>query len=245
MATDGWNLVLVARREELLKKLVDSLSPPVSGGEPKGGRFTILPTDLSHPAAAVEIVRQLDERGIALDALINNAGFGLYGMFAGQEWEPLERMIAVNITALTKLTHLIVPGMVERGHGMVMNVASTAAFQAVPTSAVYAATKAFVLSFSEALATELQATGVTVTALCPGVTATGFQRVAGAEHLEEDFRGAMTVSEGARLGYRAMLRGKRVEVTGGMNAFLAFATRLSPRSLAAEIAFRMMRKRHV
>jgi len=237
MAAKQWDLVLVARREDVLARLAADLILRY------GIAAAVLPADLSEPQAPVEIYAKLQRQGILPDALINNAGFGYYGMFAGQEWDRLDRMLQVNIAALTHLTNLFLPAMIERGSGRIINVASTASFQAVPTNAVYAATKAYVLSISEALATELQGTGVTVTCLCPGVTITGFQRVAGAEHLSKDFRGAMDAATVAKEGYRAMMQGRRLFINGGMNRTLAFLTRFAPRRLATEAAFRVMRRR--
>ncbi len=237
MAADGWNLVLVARREDILRDLATNLILK------HGIKCAAVPADLSNPKSVTNIIEKLSDHKVKIDALINNAGFGYYGMFDGQTFEPLQSMIEVNISSLISLTKAFLPGMIERKHGLVMNVASTAAFQPVPTNAVYGATKAFVLSFSEALATELKGTGVTVTCLCPGVTRTGFARVAGADHLDVDFRGAMSADGVARLGYRAMMAGRRTVVTGGMNKFLAFCTRLAPRSLAANVAFALMKKR--
>jgi len=208
-----------------------------------GVKCAVIVADLSLPAAAAEIFATLAERKVTIDALVNNAGFGYYGWFVEQDIEPLLRMIEVNISSLMRLTRLILPGMTERRRGWVMNVGSTASFQAVPSSNVYAATKAFVLSYSISLSTELKGTGVTVTCLCPGVTKTGFARVAGAKHLDTDFRGAMRAEEVARLGYEAMMKGKQVVVTGGMNRVLAFANRFVPRGLAARIAMRVMKRR--
>jgi len=237
MAADGWNLILVARRGEILSQLAGDLIAKY------GVKAAVITADLSKPEAAGEIVAKLADHNVKIDALINNAGFGYYGWIVEQDIEPLERMIEVNISSLLRLTRLIVPGMKERGRGWVMNVASTASFQAVPSSGVYAATKAFVLSFSVALSTELTGTGVSVTCLCPGVTRTGFARVAGAKHLDTDFRGAMTAKDVAQQGYQAMIKGKQIVVTGGINKFLALATRFAPRSFAAKLAMKVMKGR--
>lgn len=237
MAADGWNLAITARREELLNQIAGEL----------GTQYKIdchvIPADLAYSNAVGEICDGLKNRGLTIDALINNAGFGYYGLFSEQDAGKLQSMIDVNISALMNLTNSLLPGMIERRKGWVMNVASTAAFQPVPINAVYAATKAFVLSFSEALATELSGSGVTVTCLCPGVTRTGFARVAGAKHLDTDFRGAMSAEAVAGKGYKAMMKGRRTVVTGTMNAFLAFVTRFIPRSLAAKAALKIMKSR--
>lgn len=237
MAKEGWNLVLVARREEILTELAAGLIVE------HGVKCAVIAVDLAEPESVGMIAQKLRERNVAVDALINNAGFGRYGLFADVDETAFRSMIEVNVTALTNLTRAMLPGMIERKRGWVMNVGSTASFQPVPFSAVYGATKAFVLSFSEALATELEGTGVTVTCVCPGVTETGFARVAGASKQEVDFRGALSAGEVARLGYAAMMKGKRTVVTGGMNAVLAFGTRLISRKMAAGIAFKLMKKR--
>jgi len=237
MAADGWNLVLVARRGEILSELAAELI------RQHGIKCAAIPADLSDRESVQQIIEKLSARNVTIDALVNNAGFGRYGLFVNVTGDLYTPMVSVNITSLVALTKALLPGMIERKSGWVMNVGSTASFQPVPVNAVYGATKAFVLSFSEALATELQGSGVTVTCLCPGVTKTGFARVAGATHLDVDFRGAMTAEEVARLGYEAMLAGTRTVVTGRMNTFLAFCTRLVPRSLAANVAYKVMKKR--
>ena len=222
MAADGWNLRLVVRQENLLASIAADLILK------HAVKCAVIPADLSNRDSVPVIMGKLAERKVSIDALINNAGFGYYGLFAGQERAQLQRMIDVNTTALMSLTRELLPGMIERKRGWVLNVASTAAFQPVPTSALYGATKAFVLSFSEALASELKGSGVSVTCLCPGVTRTGFAQAAGATHQDIDFRGAKSAEEVARLGYRAMLEGKRSVVAGRMNRFLAVCTRLVP-----------------
>lgn len=237
MAKEGWNLVLVARRGELLAEIAADLI------KQHRVNVAVIPADLSRPEATAEIVHKLDEHSVRVDALINNAGFGYDGWFAEQDIRVIERMVEVNVTALMHLTRLLVPGMRERGRGWVMNVASLAGFQSVPYGAVYAATKAFVVSFSGALSAELAGTGVTVTCVCPGVTATGFRRVASDGKHSDYERGAMTAEAVARIGYRAMMKGRPLVVTGTRNALLAFAGRFAPRGLAAKVAMRMMKGR--
>lgn len=236
-ARDGWNVVLVARSRAGLEKVGQELS------QTYGIRHHVLPADLTDPAAPQMIFDAVQGLGIEVDALVNNAGFGLMGPFVdtgreaptglGRELE----MLQVNIVALTHLSKLFLPAMVKRGRGYVMNVASTAAFQPGPLMAVYYASKAYVLSFSEALSVELAGTGVTATALCPGATRTEFQAVANMEG-SRLFRAGhvMTAAEVAEAGYNAMLAGRSSIVTGAVNRVMAAGTRFIPRRMAARLA---------
>lgn len=242
MAREGWELVLVARGEARLRALADALTAA------HGVSAHVLPADLADPAAPADLLARVSAAGLEIDALVNNAGFGARGAFAGTAdgAQPLTdgarelAMIQVNVTALTDLTKRFVPGMVARGRGRVMNVASTAAFQAGPLMAVYYATKAYVLSFSEALAVELDGTGVTVTCFCPGATHTEFAAAASMEGTAL-FRSPAVADAAsvAEAGYRAMMRGRTVAIPGAANRFGAFATKLAPRALAARIAMRL------
>jgi short-subunit dehydrogenase len=235
-AADGYDLVLVARSREGLDRVGHALQ------REHGIDTLVVPADLTDPAAPDAVYRAVHAAGWDVEALVNNAGFGLHGAFVavdGKEATPLAReleMIQVNVAALTALTKLFVPGMVARGRGRVLNVASTAAFQPGPFMAVYYATKAYVLSFSEALAEELKGTGVTVTALCPGPTRTGFQKEAAMEG-SRLVRSPLVMDSPAvaRIGYRAMQAGRRSVVTGLLNKLLAQSTRFSPRALSAKI----------
>ena len=233
-AADRWDLVLVARSEGKLRETAAELEKQF------GISATVLPADLAKPDAAHEIDGALAAKGIEIEALVNNAGFGDRGAF----WESDERteleMLQVNIVALTQLTRLLLPKMVARNSGRILNVASTAAFQPGPYMAVYYASKAYVLSFSEAVADELRNTKVTVTALCPGPTATGFASVAGTESTNL-FRLSkpMRSDDVARLGYKGMLAGRRLVVTGMRNKLLAQAVRVSPRRMVTMIARKM------
>jgi short-subunit dehydrogenase len=166
-AARGDELVLVARRRERL----EALAAQIGGGE-------VITADLAAPGAAEQLMRDVEARGLAVSTLINNAGFGLTGRFAGLPLDRQREMIDLNIGALVELTHLVLPGMIERGAGAILNVASTAAFQPGPGFAVYFATKSFVLSFTEALHQELKRTNIKVSALCPGPTRTEFGAVA-------------------------------------------------------------------
>lgn len=237
MAADGYDLVLVARSRDRLESLGRELEAA------HGVRVTVLPADLAGPQAPAVLFAQVEGLGLVVDVLVNNAGFGLYGPFVASGGDaPTDaarelEMIALNIAALTHLTKLFLPAMVARGRGRVMNVASTAAFQPGPLMAVYFATKAYVLSFSEAIGVELKRSGVTVTTLCPGPTATEFAAAAAMEG-SRLFKqgGVMTAAEVARAGYEGMMEGRSVVIPGTRNRIMAHATRLVPRRTAAKMA---------
>lgn len=234
---EGGNLLLVARRTEKLEELRRELS------ETSGAEIRLFSKDLSRPEAAEEIFRTVITEGIEVDYLINNAGFGGFGPFHESDWDREAQMIDLNVRSLTHMTKLFLPAMVARGSGKVMNVASTAAFQPGPLMAVYYATKAYVLSFSEALANEVAGTGVTVTALCPGPTASEFQAEADIEE-SKLVRGRRlpTSAEVADYGYRAMLAGKPVAIHGVMNRLMAASVRFTPRSMVTAMVRRMQEK---
>ena len=238
LARDRHDLVLVARGRDRLEGVARGLA------EEFGIRATVLPADLARSEAPEEIARELSARGIAVDVLVNDAGFGLLGPFAGAPLDRVLAMIQVNITALTHLTRVLLPGMLERRRGRILNLASTAAFQAGPLMAVYYATKAYVLSFSEALGNETSGTGVTVTAFCPGPTLTEFQKSAGMTETAL-FRGplVMDAATAARAGYAGMRRGDRVVIPGVANRILVQALRVTPRRLATAIARRIQESR--
>ncbi|MFZ0479781.1 MAG: SDR family oxidoreductase, partial [Terriglobales bacterium] len=204
-----------------------------------GARSLILAADLSDPGAAAYVFDQTTRAKIVLDILVNNAGFGQYGFFGESDLEECMRQIQLNVTALTHLTRLYLPEMLGRGSGSILNVASTAAFQPGPLMAVYFATKAYVLHFSEALANELAGTGVTVTCLCPGATATEFHKRANATGQRLLKFGSMDASTVAEDGYRAMVAGKPVVISGFKNWLVAQSVRFSPRSLVTAIARKM------
>lgn len=234
LARNRNDLVLVARSQERLERIAAGLA------EEFGVAATALPADLTDPAAPLDIFLALAERKVSIDVLVNDAGLGVYGFFADTPLEKELAMIQVNITALTHLSKLVLPVMLERRRGRILNVASTGAFQAGPLVAVYYATKAYVLSFSEALANETAGTGVTVTALCPGPTLTEFQRSTGldpARLARSPF--AMDAASVARAGYEGMMRGKRVVVPGATNRTLVQALRVTPRRIAAAVARRI------
>jgi uncharacterized protein len=225
LAKDGYDLVLTARSAEKLDALGEELTKQL------GVRCVTIVADLSAARGPKEIVDALAARGLEIDVLVNNAGYGLYGPFVETSLDAEIQMIQLNVASLTHLTKAILPGMIARQAGKILNVASTAAFQPGPLMAVYYATKAYVLSFSEALSNELDGTGVTVTALCPGPTRTGFQ--AGAKMEESKLvRGKIMDSQTvARVGYEALMKGKRVVIPGVMNKLMAQSVRFLPRGV--------------
>jgi len=198
--------------------------------------------DLSEPNAPADIFTILQKENVSVDILVNNAGYGTYGAFSETDLEDELRMIHVNIASLTHFTKLFLKGMVKRKDGKIMNVASTAAFQPGPMMAVYYATKAFVLSFSEAIANELSGTGVTVTALCPGPTETGFQKRAKMEKTLLTKTNLMDAETVAKLGYKSLMKGKTVEVTGVANKVLAETVRIAPRKFVTSIVRTLHKK---
>lgn len=211
-AADGYPLVLTARDEPRLKQVAAELTAR------HGIKVKVLPKDLSQPAAADEIFAELQREQIHVGILVNNAGFGFQGPFLELDWPKQAAMVQVNITALAQLTHRFTPPMLARREGRILNVASTAAFAPGPFMAMYYASKAFVYSFSEAMSEELAGTGVTVTAVCPGMTRSEFQARAGVKR-EENFP-MMEADVVARLGYQALMRGKRRVVTGWKNRLM-------------------------
>jgi short-subunit dehydrogenase len=236
-AAHGHALALVARSADTLEGVARQLETR------HGIRALAVIADLSAPGAPDQVFDRVTNAGLRVDILVNNAGSGLGGAFAETDLATELRMINLNVTALTHLTKLSLPGMLERGAGRILNVASTAAFAPGPLMAVYYATKAYVLSFSEALAQELSGTGVTVTALCPGPTATGFQsaaRIDGARLFRMPWvADAATV---ARLGFKGLMRGKRIVIPGVLNKLLPLIVRVSPRRLVTRVS-RLLQER--
>jgi len=229
-AREGHDLVLVARSADKLRQLAAELERAHSA------RSLILATDLTEPGAAAYVLDQTTRAQIVVDILVNNAGFGQYGFFAENDLEECLRQIQLNVTTLTHLTRLYLPEMIARQEGRILNVASTAAFQPGPLMAVYFATKAYVLHLSEALANELEGTGVTVTCLCPGATATEFHKRANATEMRLLKMGSMDPKTVAEDGYRAMMAGKPVVISGFKNWLVAQSVRFSPRRLVTLIA---------
>lgn len=230
-ARDQYNLVLVARSGEKLVKFAGELQQMF------GVSAKTVPLDLTAAPAPQFLFDQLRRDGISVDVLVNNAGYGKLGEFAEIPLEESLGQIELNVTALTALTRLFLPAMVERRSGRILNVASTAGFQPGPLMAVYYATKAYVISFSEALANELQHSGVTVTCLCPGATDTGFQGRAGNDEsrLFKQVR-PMSAHDVARDGYRGMMKGKTLVISGFRNWLVAESVRFAPRKAVTAVS---------
>ena len=237
-ARDGYRLVLVARNRSILRQLGDDLQSRYSI------TVRIEPKDLAHPATPPELYQELQESGIVLDVLVNNAGFGGAGDFLSTGWNHEAEMMQVNMVALTHLTKLFLPQIRAR-EGMIMNVASTAAFQPGPFMAVYYASKAYVLSFTEALAEELRGTGVKVSCLCPGPVKTNFQKRAyleGTAMINSPL--IVDVQEVARVGYEGLKQGKRIVIPGWKNRAGVELLRISPREMVTKVVRKLQEKKN-
>lgn len=235
-AQDGINLVLVARSADRLQALADEW--------PKAHSIRVLPIamDLAQGGAPDRLHQQLQAAGVRVSYLVNNAGVGLYGPYPLTSMEAEHQMIQLNCLALTRLTKLFLPDMLAQKHGRILNLASTASFQPGPYLAVYFATKAYVLSYSEAIAEDLAGTGVTVTALCPGLTESGFVERAGMGQSGFVHRTRIaSAEEVAATGYRAMHAGRRVVVPGVLNWLITQSPRLTPRRVVTGMLSAMMR----
>lgn len=229
-AVDGSRLVLTARDTGALQALADELRRAHNCG------VTVVTADLSQSKAPENIFNELQDRGVTVDVLVNNAGFGAWGLFAELPLPRQLEMLQVNINALTQLTGLFLPGMLQRRRGGILNVASVAGFLPGPGMAVYYATKACVLSFTEALAEELRGTPVAVTALCPGPTATNFGQVARADKARMIRLARMSAADVARSGLDSFRKRKTVAVPGLQNRLLIQLIRFLPRSITRRLA---------
>lgn len=227
LAGGGTNLVLTARRRDRLVGLATELSSK------HGIRALVCVADLAQPLGPQQIFSFTEEKNIAIDLLVNNAGFGAYGEFHKLRLDRLIEMTQVNVTAVVHLTHLFLPGMIARGSGDILIVASTAAFQAVPYITTYAATKVFDLHFAEGLAEEVRPYGVRVCALCPGSTASEFFQVAGQRNHTR--RVPETAEKVAHVGLAALAAGKHSVISGFTNWLGAEAVRLVPRRTVARV----------
>jgi len=229
-ARDHYNLVLVARSADKLAQISTEL-------QAYGVTVKTMTLDLATPLAPKFLFDRLQSENIPIDILINNAAFGAYGEFAQMPEEEILGQIQLNIAALTELARLFLPPMLKRRSGRIMNVASTAAFQPGPLMAVYYASKAYVLSFSEAIANELRGSGVTMTCFCPGATHTGFAKRAGTENSRLFKKlGAMSAERVARDGYRALMQGRIVAISGAHNWLLAQSVPFAPRKMVTAIS---------
>jgi short-subunit dehydrogenase len=235
-ARNKHNLVLVARTQNKLQALKKELE------EEYAIEALVIPEDLSLPHAARDLFQKTKD--LKIDILVNNAGYGDHGTFAQSDLKKQLGMIQVNVMALTELTHLYLGPMLHRKSGKIMNVASTAAFQPGPLMSVYYATKAFVLSFSEGLYEELKHSGVTVTALCPGPTLSGFQDTANFKNIPIMDRAPVPTSlQVAEYGYKALMKGKLIAVHGTMNRIMASSVRFAPRSVVRQLVMKLQEKR--
>jgi uncharacterized protein len=233
LAAAGTHLVLTARRTDRLQQLAADLSKKHSV------QSEVFPADLTRPEAPAEILAFTNRKGLEIELLVNNAGFGAFGYIQDIPESRLLDMVQVNCSAVVHLTRLYAAPMVQRRHGDILIVASTAAFQAVPFNSAYAATKAFDLIFAEGIAEELRPFGVNVCALCPGPTTTEFQRVA--NQPDRAFKVAETAEKVAATGLQGLAKGKSSVISGAMNRFMMEAERLAPRRFVAKAAAKMMR----
>ncbi|MEN9281157.1 MAG: hypothetical protein RL594_92 [Bacteroidota bacterium] len=234
----GGDVILVARREDKLREYQSAWESTY------GVKVYVIGMDLASRGSAQALYDAVATKGLTVDILINNAGFGQYGLFEESDVERGLEMLELNVVTLTTLTRLFVVDMLRRRSGRIMNVASTASFQPVPLFAQYSATKAYVLSFSEALNNEVSDRGVTVTTLCPGPTTSGFQDVAAMHQARmADARLMATSAEVARFGYNAMLRGKTVAVHGLLNRITIMLLRFTPRSIVVRVGRMVAEKR--
>jgi len=235
-ARDGFDCILVARSHEKLNALAARIESEFRV------KTLVLPKDLSKPSAVDEIYQEISAASMPVDVLVNNAGFPVFGLFSETDLDNELEMLQVNVVALTHLTKLFLRGMIERQYGRILNLASTAAFEPGPLMAVYYASKAYVLSFSEALANELGGTGVTVTTLAPGPTRTGFQKRG---QLEDSrlVQGQIADAQSVALaGYRGLMAGKTIVIPGFTNKLIPWIVRISPRGVVTRVVRRMQER---
>lgn len=231
-AAEGKNLVIVARTSDKLNQLAETIR--------KNNKSEVISiaSDLSDEEGVNKLISEISAKNIHIDTLINNAGFGDFGDFANADLPKNMEMIRLNISALTQLSHFALQGMMKEGNGRILNVASTAAFMPGPGMAVYYASKAYVLSFSEALTRELKGSGITVTTLCPGPTDTSFASAAGlGKSLMHRMLPPATSLQVAKAGYKAMMKGKAIEIPGFMNKLSAITPGFTPRGIVRNMIY--------
>ena len=237
-AAEGFDLVITARREERLRALAERLA------RHHGGRVHVIPMDLGRPHAAERLCDELAARGIQVDALVNNAGYGVPGAYVASPWTRHDEFVQVMVTAVAELTHRLLPGMIERGYGRIINVASLAGLTPPPAGhTLYAASKAFLIKFSEALSHEVLDRGVHVTAICPGFTLSEFHDVTGTRDKMNRlprwiWMDAPTV---ARQGFAAVMLGTPVYINGRINRTIEALMRVLPQSLVRRVGRRFGR----
>jgi len=229
-AEDGSNLIIISRDEERLLNIKRKIE-----NEHKVN-VLVLAKDLSKREAPKEICNQLENENIPVDILVNNAGVGYHGSFSDTDLERQLKMIRLNVLSLVHLTGLLLPSMIKKGYGKILNVASIAGFHGIPLHSVYSATKAFVLTFSESIAYELKGTGITVTCLCPGLTNTNFFESADMKNLKLLRFGLMGADKVAKIGFVALKNNRTTVIAGLRNKFIIFLERLSPRKLITRIS---------
>lgn len=234
LAREQYDVILVARSKERLEEIAAELRTMHKV------QADVIALDLAEAGAPAQIQRRVQ----SVEILVNNAGFGLYGKFAEFSVTQDLNLMHLNMDALVALTREFLPGMIAAGSGRILNVASTAAFQPGPLMALYYASKAFVLHFSEAIANELQGTGVTVTVLCPGPTETGFQERAAIQGIRLNQMGMMSARAVAEAGYRGLMAGKTIVIPGVKNKVGALSVRFSPRKLVIKIVRGIQEKVH-
>jgi short-subunit dehydrogenase len=225
LAQQGFDLVITARRQERLLALQERLQETYSV------RVHVIVEDLERPDAPARLCAEIDARGLSIDVLVNNAGYGVPGSFLSRNWDVHARFLQIMVTAVAELTHRLLPGMVERKYGRIINVASLAGLVPAPAGhTLYAAAKAFLIKFSEALSHEVRRQGVFVTAVCPGFTFSEFHDVTGTRAMMKKMPGWMWMSAAdvARKGYDAVMAGEAIVVTGRLNNVIATAVRLLP-----------------
>ncbi len=232
-AKNNYNLVLVARNEEKLNRIARELQTQYKV------KVSILVEDLSKSDAASKIYNAIKEREIIIDILINNAGFGNFGNFVDEDLKTVTEMLHLNITTLTEMTFLFVKDMKARDSGKILNIASTAAFQPLPKFAVYAATKSYVLHFTEALHYELKNTNIAVSVLCPGPTATGFAKRANADKLNF-FKNSMDSKIVAQIGYKGLMKNKMTIISGLKNKLMSLSRTIPSRNFLVNMAGKMV-----
>lgn len=236
-AKDGFNLILVSRNKPKLEEMANLLTKQFNN------KVLVISEDLSKATSAKSIFEQVSKSQMEVDILVNNAGVALYGEFRNIDLKTELSMIQLNIVTLTELVKYFLPNMLQKNEGQIMNIASTAAFQPVPMMSIYAASKAYVLSFSEALSEELKQTGIYVTAVCPGPTNTGIIDASGGSN-SKLFQGKMmTPNKVAELAYKAVKKKKTVVITGLKNKILAEGVRLIPRSIVRKISKKFLEEK--
>jgi short-subunit dehydrogenase len=229
---EGWDLVITARREDRLRALAEQLA------RQHGRRVHVVVGDLAAEGGAAKVCDEIATRGIVIDALVNNAGYGLPGSYASNTWQQHQAFLQVMVVAVAELTYRLLPGMVERGYGRILNVASLAGLVPAPAGhTLYPASKAFMIKFSEALAHEVGHRGVHVTAICPGFTLSEFHDVTGTREMMKNMPAFMWMDSPtvARQGFDAVMRGEPIVVTGRVNSTIATLVRILPRGILSAV----------